>query len=300
MNYNKKYNILQSQIGGSDRQPLNDTLKEAYAHYTNLKNNMSLYCDKEINRCEYLNVEEKNNSEYLNVEQIKYTPYFKQKDQKIDMPDAVETLNFATYDVTKMNDTQIMYLSEFIYKKIYSNTACDLINVYIISYKYKNVKRYKEFTKIFLIYRQKNLEIISICFVTCPDKTKSNEFEIKFLCSYVDNNIEKQKSTGIEQQTLTGIEQQTLTGIEQQTLTGINQLYPYKGLGNQFIDKVLKVLKIQNLKTIVKLISSERGHKFYLGNGFSAPNGSSYYTKILQKKYLKYKKKYLKLKRIQK
>ena len=289
MNYNKKYNILQSQIGGSDGQPVNnihDLTREAYAHYTTLKNNMSLYCDKdpdlfpsqkeEKNRCEYVNVEEKKNSEYLNVEEIKYTPYFKQNDQQIDIPDAVETLNFATYDVTKMNDTQIMYLSEFIYKKIYFNIVCGLIRVYIISYKFKNLKIYKQFTKIFLIYRQETFEIISICFVTCPDKEKSNEFEINFLCSYVDNNIEKQK------------------------LTGINQLYPYKGLGNQFIDKVLKVLKIQDTKTIVKLISSERGHKFYLGNGFSAPNGSSYYTKILQKKYLKYKKKYLKLKRIQK
>lgn len=50
MNYNKKYNILQSQIGGSDGQPVNNihvlTLK-AYAHYTNLQNNMSLYCDKD-------------------------------------------------------------------------------------------------------------------------------------------------------------------------------------------------------------------------------------------------------------
>jgi len=43
MNYNKKYNILQSQIGGCDGQPLNNihdfTLKEAYVHYTELKKN---------------------------------------------------------------------------------------------------------------------------------------------------------------------------------------------------------------------------------------------------------------------
>ena len=231
---------------------------------------MSLYCDEDR-----LPQNKENRCEYLNVEEIKYTPYFKQKNQQIDIPKAAETLNFATYDVTKMNDIQISYLSEFIYKKIYSNTACDLINVYIISYKYKNVEIYKQFTKIFLIYRQKTFEIISICFVTCPDKEKSNEFEIKFLCSYVDNNIEKKN------------------------LTGINQLYPYKGLGNQFIDKVLEVLKIQDTVTSVKLISSERGHKFYLGKGFSIPDGSSYYTKTFQK-YLKYKKKYLKLKRIQK
>jgi hypothetical protein len=87
---------------------------------------------------------------------------------------------------------------------------------------------------------------------------------------------------------------------EESYVRGINRLYPYKGLGNQFMDEVLAVLKGNRGEnnTHVKLISSQRGENFYINKGFKVPALNDHYFRKTYQKYLKYKEKYLKLKKM--
>ena len=267
---------------------------QAINHYNTLKNNMKLYTEYNINEhkdlennLRKLNTLDNRSQPYLYVKEIEYIPFFLQKadeksnipEIKFDIPDVKENLQFASYDLRKMNDDEIRILSEFIYKKIYDHTACVFIHTYIRSYlrgRDYNINVYKQFTQVFLIYRLRTFEIISICFVK-HNPVKDNEIEIKYFCSYVDINREIS------------------------SVRGINRLYPYKGLGNQFMDEVLAVLKGNRGEnnTHVKLLSSARGENFYINKGFKVPFYfyDHYFRKTYQK-YLKYKEKYLKLKKM--
>ena len=218
------------------------------------------------------------NRDIFTSEELEYIPRISETQQ---LDEFKETLVFATFNINKMSYLNKVDFMKFAENRMYEKlrAPCVWISPYIVR---RDVTFMDKFSICFLIYRKNTYEIISSSFVK-EDETQNTpnvrKLEIKFFCSFIDEQRDRQTNP-------------------------LDKLYPYKGLGNQLMDRLQAKLKVitqsemgQAARTELRLISSHRGENFYIKKGFALGHNSSYYTKTYQK-YLKYKEKYLKLKNL--
>jgi hypothetical protein len=210
------------------------------------------------------------NREVFTSEEFEYIPRLSENQQ---LDEFKETLIFASFNIKKMSNSDKYNFIKFMGDRMYNYLRSPCVWLRLTT------EWLNTFTMCFLIYRKNTYEITSCGFVheDVYNPPKLKKIEIKYFCSYIDQ-------------------------IKDEQVLPLDKLYPYKGLGNQLMDKLQARLRVttrnelgQDAQTELRLISSNRGQNFYKKKGFEQRNGSVYFTKIY-KKYLKYKDKYLKLK----
>ena len=215
-----------------------------------------------------------NNREIFTSEEFEYIPRLSEHQQ---LNEFKETLIFASFNINKMSDTNKHEFINFIKDRMYKHlrTPC----VWIVF----KTEWLNDYSMCFLIYRKNTYEITSISFVkeikTLFPTPKLKKIKISYFCNYID----QKKDEAVDM---------------------LAKLYPYKGLGNQLMDKLQARLKLitenelgNDAKIKLELASTFRGERFYKKKGFKQEDYNGYFTKTY-KKYLKYKDKYMKLKNL--